>query len=649
MAKLKLALIRQLQQRELSQFLSLKLGRKLGEVEQLAQSHTLDSAHLPFQLLVKINQRQPSHRLPFNLNRKLGTLDVVDDVVVTPTPIPPKTKRKMDGVARHFLISQQSSKAIADCQHWTVSSQNIAQDIHINPDPSWAVAICQQLLTNGFIPLAHHQSLSVVDGQLLANCLDNKISAYELLQNCIAPTTSATVNFIALKSVFSADVVHHQIQKYNPVYDVVHYQHCTDYHQAGQMISVCHHAKIEPAVAVPCRYYPIPPIPPEPPTRHCQVRLPSSRLPLRFQRKNTAFLSSALPLALQCWHDDEPLIVPNLGAYIVHNTISANIAGIAISPLSFSIKTDMNSYCWQGSVQITAKDYAKIKAKLDVEQGNEPLITVNINGHLFTLIAEEQSLSRQFLNHSYSLSGRSVTARLGADYAQTQNGLLDQVNYASQIVQQQLNGLSISVDEWIIADWLIPENVYSVQNKTPIAVINDIAQACGGFLTSHANEPKLSLKQKWKSPAWEIATATPDVVINLDVIRQINEQKKIQSRYNTVTLTGLKEGGIVYRQRENRQHDAPTLDNPLFTDRDCFVPMGIKVLSDSGTHIEYSITLRWADKYNLPLAKLGEIWQVNDIDGAWKGIITGVQVDVKVEQDVPTIWQTINIDRYFDI
>lgn len=591
-----------------------------------------------------INQRQPSHRLPFNLNRKL--LDV-DDIVTPPTP--PVAKRKMNGIARYCSISQQTSTTIADSLHCITTQQAIAHDRMFSYQHIQAVALCQKLLTLGFIPLGNDKKITVIDGQLLAHGIANPLSAFALLQNCIEPTLSNTVHYIHCTTIKNAKVQHYQTCKNNPLSEVVHYQQGTNYHHAGQMITSCHHAKIQPAVPVPCRYYPIPPPPPEPIVRHCQVRPPSSRLPLKLKRKTQQFPSSALPLNLQCWHDDSPNITPNLRSYLVHNSISATVAGIAISPLSFNIKTDINSYCWQGSVELTAKDYQKIKAKLDVTHGNEPLITININGHLFTIIAEQQSRTRQFVNHSYSLSGRSITAHLGADYAQSQSGLLEQNNYASQIVNQQLNGLSISVENWLIADWLIPANSYSVQNKTPIAVIADIAQACGGFLTSHCHEPKLSLKPKWKKSAWEIATAQPDVIIALDVIQQINEQKRINPRYNTVTLTGQHEGGIVYRQTQNRQQEAPSMDNALFTDRDCIVPMGIAILSDSGTHIEYTITLRWADKYNLNLAKLGDIWQVNDSDGAWKGVVTGVAVDVRLENDVPTVWQTVNLDRYLDI
>ena len=332
----------------------------------------------------------------------------------------------------------------------------------------------------------------------------------------------------------------------------------------------------------------------------------------------------------------------------MHNIITANIGGIAIDPLSFGIKTDMDGYYWQGNIAITAKDYAKIKAKLDVPRGSEPMINVTVNGFPLSFIAEDQQRSRQFAQQTYSLSGRSITARLGADYAVSQGGLIDQASYVSQIAAQQLNGLSISILDWDINDWLIPADAYSVAGKTPIAVLADIAKAAGGFLTSHPSEPRVSLKPRWKVAAWDMATATPDVIVPADVIRQINDQKRVNPRYNTVRLNGATEGAEVYRQTQGRDAEASTQDHPLYTDRDAMLPAGTSILSDSGTHGDYTIKLRWADKYNLPLAQLGEIWQFNDPEGAWRGAITGVSVDIDQDNDAPTVWQSISVDRYLD-
>lgn len=332
----------------------------------------------------------------------------------------------------------------------------------------------------------------------------------------------------------------------------------------------------------------------------------------------------------------------------MHNVITATIGGIAVDILSFGIKTDMDSYCWQGDITITAKDYAKIKAKLDVPRGSEPMINVTVNGFVFAFIAEEQSRSRKFAQKSHSLSGRSITARLGADYAGSQGGLIDQASYVSQIVAQQLNGLPISVLDWDINDWLVPANAYSVANKAPIAVINDIAAVCGGFVTSDPSQAALSVKPRWPVAAWQLASATPDVIVPIDVIISISDKKRTNPRYNTVLLTGSNEGGEVYRQTQGQDAEAPTQYHSLYTDRDAIVPAGTAILSDSGIHGDYTLKMRWADKYSIQLAKLGQIWQINDPEGSWRGVTTGVSVDTELDDGALVVSQTVTIDRYLD-
>lgn len=109
----------------------------------------------------------------------------------------------------------------------------------------------------------------------------------------------------------------------------------------------------------------------------------------------------------------------------------------------------------------------------------------------------------------------------------------------------------------------------------------------------------------------------------------------------------------MYREREGRDLHAPVSQNELYTDQACIIPAGIAILSDSGTHQNATITMRWADKYNLPLATLGEIWQVNDkmgnADDAWRGIVQSVSIDVRVDNGVPTVWQVVGLDRYLDV
>lgn len=328
----------------------------------------------------------------------------------------------------------------------------------------------------------------------------------------------------------------------------------------------------------------------------------------------------------------------------MHNLITANIGGIAVDPLGFNIKTDMNSYCWSGGVSISPDDHAKIKHKLDVDIGLEPMINVMLNDMQFGIIAENHSRTRRFGNQTHSLDGRSITAKLGADYAAASDRLFDQANYASQIVNEQLANLPFTAN-FEIDDWLIPASTYAVSNKTPIAVIADIAEAAGGFVESHPTDATMSIKKRWKINAWELATATPDVTIPADVIKSATDKTVKNTRYNTILLVG-NVGHEVFRATQGRDAPAPTLSNALFTTREVTVPKASAVLSDSGTHSIQTLDLIFDD--SIPLAQLGQIWQINDTDGAWRGVITGVALDCPVAGDTPAPEQTITIDRYMD-
>ena len=61
--------------------------------------------------------------------------------------------------------------------------------------------------------------------------------------------------------------------------------------------------------------------------------------------------------------------------------------------------------------------------------------------------------------------------------------------------------------------------------------------------------------------------------------------------------------------------------------------------------MDMTVTTRWADKYGLPLATLGDIWQIND-EGGYKAVVVSVDVQVKVEDGVPSVWQVVGLDRY---
>lgn len=600
---------------------------------------------LPLTLSVLISERPASSVLPLSMTRKLG---ISGGEPIDPKP-PIEYAPPMTALASYISSVITGIRGINHCRDWHHNGQDVANDRNVMRTEAINVAQRYEMQMRGLIPIANDAfTLTLRVFELAA---DKRISyiAFIPIYNERQFKHSGTIGYTRCVDVHSAKVVNHRNCTTLPLLPTVNFATSAGHKVHGVGISKCQATKIQQAVQVPDRYYPIPESPPDKPINVCRVRPPTSQLPLRMARQRRGLLSSNLPLSLTCWHDDPPLSIPNLRSYIVHNVITATIGGIAVDLLSFNIKTDMDSYCWSGNIDITAKDYDRIKSKLDVPRGSEPMVIAVVNGKPLAFIAEEQQRSRKFAQRTYSLSGRSITARLGADYAVSQGGLIDKASYVSQIVAQQLNGLSISLLDWGINDWLVPARAYSVANKTPIAVISDIAAAGGGFVTSDPSQATLSVKPRWPVAAWQLASATPDVIVPIDVISDISDKRRTNPRYNTVLLNSASEGGEVYRQTQGRDASAPTQDHPLYTDRDAIVPAGTAILSDSGIHGDYTLRMRWADKYNVQLAELGDVWQINDPEGAWRGVTTGVSVSIDQSNNAPTVWQTVTIDRYLDV
>lgn len=580
----------------------------------------------------------PKDRLPFALHRRLG-----ESVPIDPKPPINPFGRLVAGCQTLYTKKAQSNVV---CHHLQTDGQAVSRCLPIKPKAAHGVQNCLHV---GVIVFSH-----------LKNCTDVLNTPNITLRACVGVGGFGSASLVYCHFV-NTDFVNHlancttvnsaKMQLYRvcarpSVDSVVNFKTCFSYTKNSSLLHTCAKPQIAPSHRVPCRFYPIKQSIDNAEARACPMRPKSHQLHFALQRKRGQLSSDKLPFYLECWHKKPAIITPAKESYIVHNTVSASIDGLNIDPLSFGIKTDINGFCWQGQIEISQSSYNNIRHLLDKARGDEPVISIVINGFAFVIICEDVSKNRSFVNHSYTLSGRSITARLSADYAHAQMGLVTLDNYASQIARAQLDNLPFTLN-FAIEDWLIPANHLSLTDKTPIAVMNDIADATGAILTSDPALPILTIKPKYKAPAWDIAM--PDRIIALDIIKSISEQKRTSARYNTVILIGQAFGAIVYRAREGRDMDAGVIDNPLFTDQIPMIAKGCQVLSDSGNHMNVTITTRWAPKYQLDLAVLGDIWQINDTEGPWRGIVVSVAVDVKLENDVPTIWQTVGLDRYLDV
>ena len=581
-------------------------------------------------------------RLPLALDRQGG---------ITPPPPKPPPQAKVVRISSCGGARVAPTVDITACLPALGRPALASNCLPAEVTPMQDIALCQRHAITPVPGLGNCQTVRSSPTYRIATCARVGIGAYPALANCTAPRSTAAV---AIKTctvaiTAAAPALRGCTAPQSTAAPLL--VSCTTQHSWGPAVRACQPVRYQRAVRPPCEYYPIPLPPPPPDLSPCRLRPPSDRLPLPLTRRRILRDSARLALPLRCWHDGDTNDLPILPGYIMHNKITADLNGEPLDLLALTLTTDTASYCWQGDITLSPASFAK----LGIDQraaGDEAVITLRINGNRWDILAEDYRDTRKFIGHSYTVTGRSLTAKLGADYAKGRHTRYDNQRFARQIADEQLQLLPYTIAAWEAVDWLIPGDSYTVSGQTPIEVIADLAKAAGAFVESHPYEAQLFVRPVWRQPAW--AKPTPALTIPANLILSVSGQRRISERCNAVRLTPAAEqiggakakGGLVYREGTDQQPEASTLTHAAYTDTDVMRAAGIHALSETGTHKIETVQLPWAEKYQLPLASLGAVWAFAEQGQTWQGVIKGVSVAVELDGGAPVVMQTVTIDRY---
>ena len=602
---------------------------------------TLKPDRLPLTLGEHTGGRDTA-RLPLALDRQGGS-----------TPPPPKPPPQ----AKVVRISSCSGARVAPTVDITACLPALGQPaptsncLPANIRPVVDVGLCQRHAITPVPSLGNCQATRISASYRITNCQRISIGGNPAIANCAAPRSAAAVAIKTCTVAITAAAPALRGCAAPRVSIAPLLVSCTRQHGWGLPLRACQPVRYQRAVRPPCEYYPIPLPPPPPDQSPCRLRPPPHRLPLPFTRRRVARDSARLALPLRCWHDGDTNDLPILPGYIMHNKITADLNGEPLDLLALHLTTDTDSYCWQGDITLSPASFAKLKIDQRAA-GDEAVITLRINGNRWDILAEDYRDTRKFIGHSYSVTGRSITAKLGADYAKGRHSKYDAARYARQIADEQLNLLPYRIAAWEAVDWLIPGDSYTVSGQAPIEVIADLAKAAGAFVESHPYEAQLFVRPVWRQPAW--AKPTPALTIPANLILSVSGQRRISELCNAVRITPAAEqiggakakGGLVYREGTDQQPEASILTHAAYTDTDVMRAAGIHALSETGTHKIETVTLPWAEKYQLPLASLGAVWAFAEGGQTWQGVIKGVSVAVELDGGAPVVTQTVTIDRY---
>ena len=420
--------------------------------------------------------------------------------------------------------------------------------------------------------------------------------------------------------------------------------------QAGMLSSFRHglavglwlHSRYQQAIKPgPGRY-----IPPVVPPGGAPCYVPSLPARLLFSADDY-FPSLPARLVFRCPPSPDPgpvtpqYVIPLLSIYMTVHTLTAHLLP-TLEPVvlnDVTIATDADAYCWS----LSGTGPAHLLEQLAPVGGLPPRISVTIDGISFVFAMTSVSRSRAFGKWTASVQGVSTTALLTAPYLPVQTWLGQVDTTAQQIAAAALDYTDVTLD-WQTPDWLVPAGAWSYQG-TPLQAVLRVAESVGAVVSSHRTAEQLIVTPRYPDLPWDWASATPDVQMPAAVIVTDSLQPQPHPEYNAVRVLGGAVGGIqgdVVRRLSARDKSAPQVQDNLITDQVAARQRGGVVLAASGNKLQHVMTMPVLTGGSNPgILQPGQLLEVADTDGTWRGLVRGVSVSASL----PKVRQQVTVER----
>jgi len=211
------------------------------------------------------------------------------------------------------------------------------------------------------------------------------------------------------------------------------------------------------------------------------------------------------------------------------HTVTATVGGVSIDVGEITISCDENSYCYSVSATLIDQDnWALCTA------GSAMVVTVN--GTSYGCIIDTRGRQRSFGETVYTVYGRSATKQLDFPYADPVTQEYSSANaYAIANALCTASGITL---QWDVINWTIPDNTLVASAQSPLEIIKQLAEACGGVLQSNAAGTTLIVRYAYPvSPTCFNDQAADETLTDTTHIISVNEQFEKRAGHNKVRVS----------------------------------------------------------------------------------------------------------------
>lgn len=334
-------------------------------------------------------------------------------------------------------------------------------------------------------------------------------------------------------------------------------------------------------------------------------------------------------------------VIPLLRVYMQVHTLKAQLLPSMeeVQLFNATISTDDDSYCWS----LSASGPEHLMEQLAPVAGLPARLQVVVDGIAFVFAVMSTPRSRAFGQHRVQVNGVSATALLADPYMPRQVWSPGAAMTAQQLALQALEYTGVGLD-WGITDWLVPAGAYSYQG-TPLQAVMRVAESVGAVVRSHRTDERLIIAPRYPVLPWQWASA--DVQVHMPAAVIVTDELRPEPRtpYNAIYVTGGPVGGVnghVVRALDARDKLAPQIQDDLITHADAARMRGSWALAASGNKLMQTINMPVLTGGTRPgILQPGQLLEVNDLDGTWRGLVRGVSVSATL----PKVRQQITVER----
>jgi hypothetical protein len=333
--------------------------------------------------------------------------------------------------------------------------------------------------------------------------------------------------------------------------------------------------------------------------------------------------------------------------YMTTNTVEAQLLpSLADVPIyaGATISQDVGSFAWT----LSATGPASLYSQLAAVPGQPKILRVTINGIAFVFQLDSPKRTQSFGNTQVQLTGRSVTATLGTGFARETTRLSTAPSTAQQLAAQALLYSGVALD-WGMEDWLVPAGSWS-HSGTPLAAVQAIAEAAGGYVQSHRTLAQLMVRHPYPllpggvpGGPWNWAAATAvDVVLAPDAIISRSQEVRPAAAINAVYVSGAEQGVLALVKRAGSAGDllASMVVDPLITANAAAAQRGTAVLGAAGDKLMHQLELPVLTGLGQPgILSTDQLIEVQDAV-PWRGRVRAVTVT----HDMPRLRQTVLVE-----